>query len=95
MPAMLKVLDGEPKVMLQAAASLQTLAKGMCLLPKSAISQWISSEMTTIPLLKQNCASFSSVCLSQTMPAGLCGLDRMSSLHLLSQTWARLSKSIE
>lgn len=93
-PAMLKVFDGAPKVMLHAAASGETLANGMCLLPNRAMSQWISSEMTIMPLLWQKDARRSRVSRGHTIPAGLCGLESMSILHLSSHTASRFSKSI-
>ena len=95
MPAILKVLEGEPKVMLHCAACSQELAKGMWRPPQRAISQWISSEMTIIPREWQKRARRASVSLSQSIPAGLCGLERISIRHLSSQTCSRFSKSIE
>lgn len=95
MPAMLNVFDGAAKVMLQAAASGLTVAKGICLSPQRAMSQCISSEMTIIPREWQKVARRRNVSASQSMPAGLWGLESIRSLHLSSQTDSRLSKSIE
>ena len=95
MPAILKVFDGAPKVMLHCAAFSDAVAKGTCLLSQSAMSQCISSETTIMPRSWQKSASLVSVSLLHTMPAGLWGLERMSTLHLSSATSARLSKSIE
>ena len=70
-PAMLNVFEGAPNVMLHAAASGDTLANGICLCPNNAMSQWISSEITIMPLLWQKDARRSRVSRDHTIPAGL------------------------
>lgn len=49
------------------------------------MSQWISSETTTTPRRSQIAASRRSVSSGQTMPAGLCGLERSSSRAVVVQ----------
>ena len=93
-PAMLKVLVGAWKVILFSRAASLTEANGMCLCPKMAMSQCISSLMTRIFLFLQKSASLTSVLRSQHIPAGLWGLQRMRMRHLSSAILSRLSKSI-
>jgi len=95
MPAMLNVLVGAPKVMLHRAAASETEAKGVWRLSHRAMSQWISSETTSMPRSSQKAASRRSVSGSQTMPPGLCGLESSSRRHRSSATRANWSKSIE
>ena len=59
-----------------------------------AMSQWISSDTTRMWCSMQKSASQASVSRSHTTPPGLCGLHRISILHLSSTTDARCSKSM-
>ncbi len=94
-PAMLKHLVGAIAVTLILRQVSETPAKGTYSFPGSAMSQWISSEITVTPYFAQSSPTLESSSFVQMRPTGLCGLQRiMSEVCGSASFFSRSSKSI-
>ncbi|API74836.1 hypothetical protein AC251_09860 [Ralstonia pseudosolanacearum] len=79
-PARLKVLLAEVHVRLCAAKRGSREAKGMCRRDGARTkSWWISSAITRMPWRRQISPIVRRSSSDQTLPVGLCGLERMNS----------------
>ena len=75
-PARLKVLVAATQVIRRSAISGAAVMVGVCLAPSKTRSQWISSETRIRSCSAQKAASARSSSADQTVPPGLCGLQR-------------------
>ena len=88
-PARLKVLVAATQVIRRSAISGAAVSVGVCLAPSKTRSQWISSETRIRPCSAQKVASARSSCADQTVPPGLCGLHRKTTLRARRQLFAQ------
>ena len=92
--ARLNVLLGEVHITQMSSNSFLTVAKTLCF-PLKTKSPCISSLTTITPYLRHMSPSLVSSSLLNTLPVGLCGLQRKKSLILLSTIFfSKSSKSI-
>src|ERR1700712_2442008 len=75
-PARLKVLVAATQVIRRSAISGAADSVGVCLVPPSNRSQWISSDTRIKLRSAQKVASARISSTDQTLPPGLCGLQK-------------------
>ena len=79
-PARLKVLVAATQVIRRSAISGAAAMVGVCLAPSKTRSQWISSETRIRSCSAQKAASARISSADQTVPPGLCGLQKNTTL---------------
>ena len=79
-PARLKVLVAATVVIRRSAISGAAAMVGVCLAPAKTRSQWISSDTRIRSCSAQNLASARISSGDQTVPPGLCGLQKNTTL---------------
>ena len=79
-PARLKVLVAATQVIRRSAISGAAAIVGVCLAPSKTRSQWISSETRIRSCSAQKAASARISSADQTVPPGLCGLQKKTTL---------------
>src|SRR3954467_2186264 len=79
-PARLKVLVAATQVISLSAISGAATSVGVCFAPAKTRSQWISSETRIKPRSAQRVANARISSGDQTLPPGLCGLQKKTAL---------------
>ena len=93
-PAILNVFVGAVQVREIFAISSDNVAVGVCTYPPRTRSAWISSETMRMLFSRQISATWDNSSWVQTLPTGLCGLQRMRRRVLLSMDLLRWSRSM-